>query len=106
MSAAESDEDEIQTKKLKGDNIEEQPQNSKLNITPLKRQLKFESELSPKRMLKNLKESEGQPTLSDTSAGNEKVEEKELISDLKAFEADQERSEERGRKLMQAFEDD
>ena len=102
MSAAESDEDEIQTKKLKGDNIEEQPR----NIPPLKRQLKFESELSPKRMLKNLKESEGQPTLSDTSAGNEKAQEEELISDLKAFEADQERSEERGRKLMQAFEDD
>ena len=66
--------------------------------SPLKRHLKFEAELSPKKMLKHLQKSVAKEEYNDST--------KELISDIEAFKADQERSEERGRKLMQAFEED
>ena len=105
--SSESD-DESQTKKLKEDNSEENESDQQLPLkqNPLKRQLKFESELSPKKMLKNVQHSV-QTSSSDIPHENKNnVEEKELISDLKAFKADQERSEERGRRLMQAFDDD
>ena len=101
--SSESD-DESQTKKLKEDNSEENDQQLPLKQNPLKRQLKFESELSPKKMLKNVQHSV--QTSSSDNENKNNVEEKELISDLKAFKADQERSEERGRRLMQAFDDD
>ena len=105
IKSSESD-DESQTKKLKEDNSEESDQQLPLKQNPLKRQLKFESELSPKKMLKNVQHSV-QTSSSDIPHENKNnVEEKELISDLKAFKADQERSEERGRRLMQAFDDD
>ena len=106
IRSSESD-DESQTKKLKEDNSEESEieQQSPLKRNPLKRQLKFESEISPKKMLKNVQHSV-QTSSSDTSEKKSNVEEKELISDLKAFEADQEKSEERGRRLMQAFDDE
>merc|ERR1712062_41185 len=99
--SSESD-DESQTKKLKEDN--ESDQQLPLKQNSLKRQLKFESELSPKKMLKNVQHSV--QTSSSDNENKNNVEEKELISDLKAFKADQERSEERGRRLMQAFDDD
>ena len=104
--SSESD-DESQTKKLKEDNSEENESDQQLPLkqNPLKRQLKFESELSPKKMLKNVQHSV-QTSSSDIPHENKNLEEKELISDLKAFKADQERSEERGRRLMQAFDDD
>merc|ERR1712029_1022491 len=106
IKSSESDDDESQTKKLKEDNSEESDQQLPLKQNPLKRQLKFESELSPKKMLKNVQHSV-QTSSSDIPHENKNnVEEKELISDLKAFKADQERSEERGRRLMQAFDDD
>ena len=103
--SSESD-DESQTKKLKEDNSEENESDQQLPLkqNPLKRQLKFESELSPKKMLKNVQHSV--QTSSSDNENKNNVEEKELISDLKAFKADQERSEERGRRLMQAFDDD
>merc|ERR1712062_887019 len=103
--SSESD-DESQTKKLKEDNSEENKRDQQLPLkqNPLKRQLKFESELSPKKMLKNVHHSV--QTSSSDNENKNNVEEKELISDLKAFKADQERSEERGRRLMQAFDDD
>merc|ERR1712029_1166776 len=107
IKSSESD-DESQTKKLKEDNSEENESDQQLPLkqNPLKRQLKFESELSPKKMLKNVQHSV-QTSSSDIPHENKNnVEEKELISDLKAFKADQERSEERGRRLMQAFDDD
>ena len=107
ITSSESD-DESQTKKLKEDNSEESESDQQLPLkqNPLKRQLKFESELSPKKMLKNVQHSV-QASSSDIPHENKNnVEEKELISDLKAFKADQERSEERGRRLMQAFDDD
>ena len=100
--------DESQTKKLKEDNSEENESDDQqlpLKQNPLKRQLKFESELSPKKMLKNVQHSV-QTSSSEQNENKNNVEEKELISDLKAFKADQERSEERGRRLMQAFDDD
>merc|ERR1712062_871744 len=100
--SSESD-DESQTKKLKEDNSEENDQQLPLKQNPLKRHLKFESELSPKTMLKNVQHSV--QTSSSDNENKNNVEEKELISDLKAFKADQERSEERGRRLMQAFDD-
>ena len=105
IKSSESD-DESQTKKLKEDNSEENESDQQLPLkqNPLKRQLKFESELSPKKMLKNVQHSV--QTSSSDNENKNNVEEKELISDLKAFKADQERSEERGRRLMQAFDDD
>ena len=109
IKSSESD-DESQTKKLKEDNSEENESDQQLPLkqNPLKRQLKFESELSPKKMLKNVQHSvQASSSSSDIPHENKNnVEEKELISDLKAFKADQERSEERGRRLMQAFDDD
>ena len=107
IKSSESDDDESQTKKLKEDNSEENESDQQLPLkqNPLKRQLKFESELSPKKMLKNVQHSV-QTSSSDIPHENKNLEEKELISDLKAFKADQERSEERGRRLMQAFDDD
>ena len=107
IRSSESD-DESQTKKLKEDNSEksEIEQQSPLKRNPLKRQLKFESEISPKKMLKNVQHSAQTSSSDITSEKKSNVEEKELISDLKAFEADQEKSEERGRRLMQAFDDE
>ena len=104
IKSSESDDDESQTKKLKKSEENESDQQLPLKQNPLKRQLKFESELSPKKMLKNVQHSV--QTSSSDNENKNNVEEKELISDLKAFKADQERSEERGRRLMQAFDDD
>ena len=61
--------------------------------------MKFESELSPKKMLKHLQTSVAKEESTDDAS-------KELITDIEAFKADQEKSEKRGRKLMEAFEED
>ena len=81
-------------KKLKKDMV------GSCSKSPLKN-LKFESELSPRNMLKHLQTSVAKKESTDDSDTT-----KELITDIDAFKADQERSEERGRKLMEAFEED
>ena len=60
----------------------------------------FPKNLSPKKMIKDLPKVN---SVNESTTDDEKCEE---ISDLKAFNADQEKSVERGQNLMKAFEDD
>ena len=61
--------------------------------------MKFSEELSPKKLLKNF------PPISVTK-DNDTGSTKEIFNNIEALEADQKKSEERGNKLLEAFDDD
>jgi len=77
--------------------------------------LKFSRQLSPQKILKNisLEEKEEQKSTSSKSDNfssleddqNKLIEKKDIITDAKALLADQEKTEERGKKLLEAFDD-
>ena len=100
LSSLSSYSDEIETldeKSVEISNIEPVQEEEIEQQQPSRKRkaLIFPKNLSPKKMIKDL------PKVNSTD--EEKCEE---ISDLKAFNADQEKSVERGQNLMKAFEDD
>ena len=96
----EAGEDETDAKKLKSDVSSLKSQVS----TPsnIKAKLNFSKDLSPKKLLK--KHLTLTSNNEDDSAAPKET--KEIYNDAKALEADQKKSEERGQKLLEAFDDD
>ena len=80
----------------------------KPSISSRKRKaLVFPKDLSPKKMLKDLSVSTPEKVNSRKNSEKDVPEDNvEIISDLKAYNADQEKSMERGKELLKAFEDD
>merc|ERR1711982_35736 len=113
-----SDEVDLAPKKVlksesQGKSKDEPTDEKSVDFTPVVQKtstkLKFSKQLSPKKILKNIsidKESESQESNSFVNLEENKLlVKKDIITDAKALLADQEKSEERGKKLLEAFDD-
>merc|ERR1712001_798858 len=110
-----SDSDVVDTapkKVLKSTTVEEETENkaeAELNPT---RKLIFSKQLSPKKILKHISIEEDEEEKESSKLDNDidldtnkLLVKKDVFTDAKALLADQEKSEERGKKLLEAFDD-
>ena len=107
-----SDSDVVDTapkKVLKSTTVEEETENTEEAELIPTRKLIFSKQLSPKKILKHISIEEEEEsseldnnTILDT---NKLLVKKDVFTDAKALLADQEKSEERGKKLLEAFDD-
>merc|ERR1712223_1389627 len=90
--------------------IEEETENkAEVELIPT-RKLIFSKQLSPKKILKHISEDEEEKESSKLDNDidlntNKLLVKKDVFTDAKALLADQEKSEERGKKLLEAFDD-
>ena len=100
-----SDEDVVDTapkKVLKSTDVEKE---ETVELIPT-RKLIFSKQLSPKKILKHISiEEEKESSELDNFDTNKLLVKKDVFTDAKALLADQEKSEERGKKLLEAFDD-
>ena len=102
-----SDEDVVDTapkKVLKSTDVEKEE--TVVELIPT-RKLIFSKQLSPKKILKHIsiEEEEKESSELDNFDTNKLLVKKDVFTDAKALLADQEKSEERGKKLLEAFDD-
>merc|ERR1712223_1562741 len=110
-----SDSDVVDTapkKVLKSTTVEEETENkAEIELIPT-RKLLFSKQLSPKKILKHISIEEDEEEKESSKLDNDidldtnkLLVKKDVFTDAKALLADQEKSEERGKKLLEAFDD-